>query len=157
MANGKNKSFKITVDGKEYTFNFHKTDVEAEELACETRCPLNGICDKLRDPRHPDDGEYSFNDFCLCTGDKGRDEADVINDDTLDGYMPVIEDVLKFAEGTNTEIYQEIIKANPYVKISDLIDNVCSEDGFGCTMYDKEHSRCTSKNGMCILKKLFKV
>ena len=160
MPANKNKTVNVTVNGKSFTFRFKpvsEVNLKPEDLICEVACPLNSVCDKLKDPRDLNDETACFNDFCLAIGDPDKSAEEILNDESQENLMPDIEDVLKFAEETNHDIYQEIIDSDPYVKLADVIDCVCGEEGFDCSFYSKDHSNCTSKNGLCILKRFFKV
>jgi len=158
MPATKNKSVTVNVNGKNFRFGFQPvTGLKPDELVCDAICPLNNLCDKMRDPRDMNDNEASFNDFCLAAGDKDKSAEDILNDESIENLMPVMEDVAKFAEETDTDIYQDLIKANPLVKLGDVIDCMCGPDGYACSMYDPEHTNCTSKNGLCVLKSMFKV
>ena len=62
----KNKFSKIKVEtpkGVRYITYKPVPGVKADELVCETRCPYGKICDKLRDPRHPEDKNLCFMHF----------------------------------------------------------------------------------------------
>lgn len=161
----KNKTVTVQVtkkDGttKPYTFRFVPIacdENKPEELICETACPLQDVCNRIKNPNEMEDDISCFNDFCLSVGDKDKSAEQTLNDPDHENLMPVVEDVLKFLEDFDMDIYQEIIKTNPYVKLADVIDAVCGQDGYACAMYNPEHSNCTRKNGLCILKTLFKV
>lgn len=158
MAAIKNKTVTIEVNGKSFKFSFKPaTGMKPDELACDTVCPLNNICDKLRDPRNSEDNTYSFNDFCLAAGDTEKTPEEILNDSSIENLVPVIEDVAKYAEEVDMDIYQEIIKSDPLVKLSDVIDKMCGPDGYACSLYNEDHSNCTAKNGLCVLKSMFKV
>ena len=157
MPTVKNKSVTINVNEKIFKFGFRPiTGLQPDELVCDKICPLNNICDKIEDPRNRGNAEFNFNDFCLAAGDSDRPAEDILNDETIENLMPVMEDVAKYLEENNQDLYQELIKDNPLVKLSDVIDCVCGPDGYSCSMYNQEHTNCTSKNGLCVLKSMFK-
>lgn len=157
MADGKNKVVCIAVNGVDYSFEFKKKVTEKHEIICHS-CPLDGVCSKLKDPRNLNDTISTFADFCFSMGESvDKSVTEIVNDESLDGYIPVVEDVLKYMENINNDVFQEIIKKDPYIKVNELIDKVCGEGGFDCPYYNKDHSNCTAKNGMCILKNIFKV
>lgn len=155
--NKKNRVSIVDIDGTKYRFKFHAiTGLEPVDLICEKHCPLDGICDKLRDPRNMSDEEGSFMDFCLAAGQKGKSDDEIMNDETITNLAPDMGDVIKWVEGVDSDIYQALIKDNPLVNLNQVIDNVCGPNGYACGFYNEEHSNCTSKNGLCILKSLFK-
>jgi hypothetical protein len=155
--NKKSRTSIVDVDGVKYKFKFHAiAGLAPEDLLCEKFCPLNDICDKLKDPRNMGDDEASFMDFCLAAGQKDKTEEEIMNDESITNLIPDLEGVIKFADATNTDIYQELIKSHPLVDLNDVIDHVCSENGYNCPMYNKEHTGCTNKNGLCVLKSMFK-
>ena len=160
MPATKNKTVTVTFNGKNYTFRFKpmsESGMAPEDLLCEKVCPLNEVCNRLKDPRNLEDETATFNDFCLAVGgDPDKSAEEILNDESTENLMPVIEDVLNYLEDQDKDLYREIINANPYVRLSDVIDSVCGPDGYDCSMYNKDHSNCTRTNGLCILKRIFK-
>ena len=117
---------------------------------CDTVCPYGGkICRRLIDPRNPNDPNSDFMNFC---SDLGEDENADPKDKVLQTYIPV--------KGTLEEnlydignFYKTLIEKNGFVRITDVIDGVCSDT---CPMWNKEHSKCSPSNGACILQDLLK-
>jgi hypothetical protein len=119
---------------------------EGRKMACDTVCPYGGkLCSKLRDPSCSDDEESSFMDFCANLGD----DDDAKNKD-LQTYIPeagtIEENLYDFQN-----VYEVLIKNNGYVRVTDVIDSVCSDT---CPLYNKEHSKCSPKNNTCLLQDL---
>jgi len=139
---------KIKVEGennKAYYFNFRPLfNVGEDELVCETRCSYCDICDKIRDPRAISDKDRCFEDFC---GDLGEvDDPENLNMIPIPG---AIEEGFK----DELDIFQGLIKENPTIRVSDMIEKVCSTGW--CEDYDKDHSKCKSSNKSCLLHDLF--
>lgn len=147
---------KVQTPFGERHLTFHPVTIDREdENLCETKCPYggngSGLCDKMRDPRDPENPNSYFMVFCqeinvksdLATPDKEID---------MNSYVPapmtVEENLMDVCD-----INREIIKRNPYVKLDKVIDSVCS--GW-CADYCADHSKCTSKNLSCIIPNLLK-
>lgn len=122
---------------------------EATTLICETDCPYKDVCDKIRDPRNPENEDLRFLDFC---SDLGMTEEDRAKGNTKGAdYVPV-EGTIETELGDLQDIFQDIIKSDPVVKTSDVIDSICP--GW-CDDYCPDHKNCSAKNNTCILKNLF--
>jgi hypothetical protein len=132
-------------DSKKYYFKFKPLfNVQDDELVCETRCSYCDICDKIRDPRAIDDKDRCFEDFC---GELGEvDDPENLNMIPVPG---AIEEGFK----DNIDIFQELIKTNPTICLSDMIEKVCSSGW--CEDYNKEHTNCTAANKSCLMHDLF--
>jgi len=121
------KKVKVDVRGKSYEFKFKKLPEKkieeskrTETTFCEKYCFLDGLCGEtlLSDPCKPDNKMYSFNDFCLCMGDTSRNEEDIINDNSLDGFMPVMNfSTLSYVKDINPEFINEIKARNIIEKL----------------------------------------
>lgn len=129
-------------------------DIPTEQVICETECPYGKICDKIIDPRNPNNPDFKFTDFCGDLGEimEEESESEKSKNEDLTEYVPV--------EGTIEEnlydfpdIFQTLIEKNPMVRISDVIDKCCSS---WCDSYTKDHSNCNTKNKLCIMHDLFK-
>lgn len=130
------------IDKKAYMTDKQLGDIR-NVCTCET-CPYGiELCRYLIDPRYPTIINRRFSDFC------GTGNTELAN---FGDYVPVkgtLEDNLNDIE----DFYKTLIRANPTVKLTDVIDKVC--DG-GCDMYKPDHSECTYSNNFCILRNLFK-
>lgn len=142
---------KVSIDtpnGKKI-LTFRPCEESTDFTVCDMYCPYGpNTCNRLRDPEHYEDKDYTFMDFCSSLGIK--ENSDVSKDAV--NWVPVAgtleENLSEFPE-----IFQELDRVNPCVKIKDVIDSVCS--GM-CDMYDKEHSMCSPNNQSCILIDLLK-
>ncbi len=152
------RTVEVPVNGKIFKFRFTPvgSDVNPEDLLCE-KCPLYDICDKVRDPRDLNNEDLNFNDFCLSGGKRDDTADDLLNDEYMGDFLPSIEDFLKYTEEVNKDVYKQLLETHPLVDLNKVIDCVCGPDGYACSFYNPEHSECTSKNGLCILKSLFRV
>ena len=142
----KNKFSKIKVEtpkGVRYITYKPVPGVKADELVCETRCPYGKICDKLRDPRHPEDKNLCFMDFC---GEFGSESPKGLSE------MIPKEGSLEEVFSDFEDIFQTLIKENPMVRLSDIIEKVCS--GW-CDDHNEEHTNCVASNKSCLLHDLF--
>lgn len=164
MPSNKKKIVKVDVNGKTMEFGFHPVadDVNnPEELYCND-CPLNGFCELIPDPRpqkEKGEGESdvvsSFMDFCSVTGD--LEVQEMLDSDKYENLVPDVSDVIKYTQAIGSDLYQKILEKDPYVKLSEVIDCVCGENGYPCPMYNKDHTNCNVKNGVCVLNTLFKL
>ena len=116
------------------------------EICCEDVCPYGNICEKIRDPRKPEDQNSSLLTLCC---ELGLGDGD---DESLQQFFP--------APGTIEEnlydlpdIFQQVTEKNPYVPVKEVISNVCSKF---CEYYEPDCSNCNSKNLSCMLHDLFK-
>lgn len=152
----KNIIVKVQTPVGERHLTYRPVKIDAEdEILCVTKCPYGGetagLCDKLRDPRDPENPNSCFMAFCqeidvskdLITPDKKID---------MNEYIPgsmTIEDNLMDVIDVN----KDIIRTNPCIRLSKVIDSVCS--GW-CPSYCPDHSNCSSKNISCIIPDLLK-
>jgi hypothetical protein len=51
------------------------------------------------------------------------------------------------------DIFQKLIEKNPTIRLSDLIEKVCSTGW--CEEYNKEHTNCVASNKSCLMQDLF--
>lgn len=116
------------------------------EVCCEEVCPYGNICEHIRDPRNPEDSNSNLETLCC---ELGLGDGD---DETLQQFFP--------APGTLEEnladfpdIFQQLTEKNPYVRVTDVIKNVCSKF---CDYFEPDCKNCSSKNYSCILHDLFK-
>ena len=132
-------------DGAKFEFKFRPLfNVGDDELVCETRCSYCDICDKIGDPRALKDNERCFEDFC---GELGEtDDPENLNMIPMPGSLE---------EGFKNEkdIFQRLIEKNPTIRLSDLIEKVCSTGW--CEDYNKEHTNCVASNKSCLMQDLF--
>lgn len=147
MTKEKIRLVKVMTPKGERTLVFRPVNKAVDGIICDTVCPYGDLCSKIIDPRNPDNPKLKFTDFC---GDLGEDSENEEND--LTEYIPV--------EGTIEEnlydfpdIFQTLIKNDPVVKVSDIIEKFCKD---WCDSYDEEHTGCVSKNKLCMLHNLFK-
>lgn len=105
------------------------------------------MCDKIKDPRAGAEEGLTFLDFC---SELGTDEVGVADERTVNS-VPV-EGTIETELEDVVNIYESMVDKDPYVKLSDIIDCVCS--GW-CDVYTPDHSNCKSGNGSCILHSLF--
>lgn len=154
MAN-KNKKVEVVINEKTYSFKFlpvYDDKENPEQIFC-TSCPLCDFCDLISDPKNPDNKERSFQDFCIETGDQTPE--DMFSEGKFENLVPEISDVLKFANDFNQNIYKQMLQKDRYVRLGDVIDSFCGPDGYTCPVYNKDHTNCSSENGLCVLRKLF--
>lgn len=116
------------------------------EVCCEEVCPYGNLCEKIRDPRNPDDMNSSLETLCC---ELGLGDGD---DETLQQFFPapgtLEENLFDFPD-----IFQQLTEKNPYVPVVDVIKNVCSKF---CEYFEPSCSNCNSKNLSCMLHDLFK-
>ncbi len=122
------------------------------KFICDGGCTYFKICPKLRDPRHPEDKDLCFVDFCQSLGtDSEGNRTELADMCPVDGTLE--------ANLANQDIFQDIVENRDkiFVSVDDVIKNVCKgEDevpSFPC--YNDKHSNCVYSNEMCILKSLF--
>ena len=120
----------ITPKG-EVKLTFERIDVsEAEgKIMCTSRCPYKDICDKIPDPREPENKELSFIDFCAGLSDS--DEDDYLN------CLPAKGTIEKELKDVLPDTYQAIIKSESLVPVNQVIDSICP--GW-CDLYKEDHS-----------------
>ncbi|MBP3732376.1 MAG: hypothetical protein J6I84_03940 [Bacilli bacterium] len=132
-------------NGKSFYFKFKPLfNVAQDELICETRCPYSQICDNIRDPRALSDPERAFSDFC---GELGETEnPEILNMIPCDGSLE---------EGFKDEkdIFEQLIKENPTIRLNDMIEKVCSTGW--CDDYSEDHVNCKACNQSCLMRDLF--
>lgn len=109
---------------------FKKVVVPDIKLPCDF-CTYQNICDDISDPRGVDG--CTFLDYC-----SGLEDGLVPMDGTIEKVMKV-------------DTLGAMIKKDPEVKVSKVIDTVCP--GL-CDSYKKDHSECNSTNRTCILRSL---
>ena len=127
------------------TFVLEKREGE-DSFVC-TFCPYFNICNRIPNPEEPDNKDKTFMDFCYNT------TSDLENGPASGDYIP--------KEGTIEENLADVCDPyknlatdeHAYVKLSDVIDNVCSDV---CPDFDKSHCNCGIENKFCILRQLFK-
>lgn len=116
------------------------------EVCCEEVCPYGNLCEKIRDPRNPEDPNSSLETLCC---ELGLGDGD---DESLQQFFPaprtIEENLSDFPD-----IFQQLTEKNPMVPVVDIINNVCSKF---CDDYEPGCSNCTSKNLSCMLHDLFK-
>ena len=110
-------------------------------------CPYNNVCDKIPHPEKLQDPLLRFTDLCTKVEEVKRDETNTI----VAGYVP--------QAGTIEENLADIIDINKYltskkiyIPLDRVIDSVCADV---CPLYTPDHSKCSSKNQLCILSDLF--
>lgn len=124
-------------------FQFSGDDTEGAR-PCEDFCPYADICDKIPDPRDPENKERSFLDFC---GELAENE-----DEKLIDVIPCENSIESSLSDVVGDIYQTLIEKKQLVSVGEAIDKICP--GW-CDSYDKEHSACKVTNKSCILSNLF--
>lgn len=95
------KEIHIKVRNTKFVFNFIKVEPFVGECICQTRCPLNNFCSKIRNPIKPMDQKESFCDFCSKDDSSRKNEF----------YMPdpnSNDDILKFVKKTDPTLYKTI-------------------------------------------------
>ena len=112
--------------------------------ACEKLCPYAEVCDKIPDPRDPQNKERSFLDFC---GELSESE-----DEKFIDVIPCENSIENSLSDVIGDMYQKLIERNHLVSVGKAIDKICP--GW-CDSYDKEHSACKVTNKSCMLKNLF--
>jgi hypothetical protein len=98
---------RVEVDGIEFEFKFTPYVGDLSELLCES-CPMDGLCDRLKNPYDMKNDEETFRDFC-CHGGKNISDEEAYKDETIDGLAPDINDVLKFAKKTAPDVYKDCL------------------------------------------------
>lgn len=137
----------VTSNGDRYLV-FRPVLDNHNEISCLSVCPYGPkICGSLRDPRDPENPDKTFLDFCgnlgIIDDEENKDYKDYVPvEGTIEQVFPEYEDV-----------YQNIIKENGYVRMTNVIDAVC--DGV-CGLYNDCHSACSPSNGSCMLHSLLK-
>ena len=116
------------------------------EVCCEDVCPYGNLCDKIRDPRNPEDLNSSLETLCC---ELGLGDGD---DESLQQFFPaprtIEENLADFPD-----IFQQLTEKNPMVSLVDVITNVCSKF---CDDFEPGCTNCSSKNLSCMLHDLFK-
>lgn len=131
-------------NGQKFAFKFRPLyNVESDELVCETRCPYCSICDYIRDPRAISDPERTFSDFCGELGETS--DPEILN------MIPVLGS-LEEGFKDQKDIFEQLVKENPTVRLNDIIEKVCS--GW-CEDYVETHDNCVSCNQSCLMRDLF--
>lgn len=161
MKEEKYLKVKLEVEGKKRTILFRpvfeKELGENRDICLRTDiCPYaNGLlCRLLKNPAKMNEEDSTFMDLCSNLEDYTRDkdkERVTHPDDDVVAYVP-IEGTLEENLSDVDNYVQTLIKDRGYVKIGDVIDNICS-DGL-CGMYDPSHCNCDSTNEMCLLRSL---
>lgn len=119
-----------------------------EESLCAASCPYGNICDKLRDPRDPENPDKTLQDWCVdCSFD--GENYDTVNEF---GSSHPAEGTIETLYSEDSDSFKQLMKLNPIINLNTFIDNVCP--GF-CSFYNKDHSECSMKNEFCICKSLF--
>lgn len=135
---------KVLTPKGERTLTYEPTS--GDTIVCLRGCVYKDVCDKIRDPRNPEDPDGAFTDFCSeCANDLDEETQRV-----LANCIPkpgTIEENLY-----DLDIVQELIEKNPLVSVNKVIDSVCS--GW-CDSYNEKKSNCNARNGMCILRSIF--
>jgi hypothetical protein len=148
----KNILVKVQTPAGERHLTYHPVNIDKEdENLCDTKCPYgkNRLCDKLRDPRDPENKNACFMAFCQEI-DPNTDLVTPDKNILMNNYIPVdmtIEDNLSDV----ADVYKDIIRVNPCVRITRVIDTICPD---WCPDYCADHSNCTSKNMSCIMRGL---
>lgn len=149
MSNNKLKRVKVDTPKGSRALVFRPvTNIPTGGLICDSECPYCEICDKLPDPRNPKDDNFRFIDFC---GDIGMEYSNSNKDEG--GDLVPIEGTIENNLLDIFDNYQEILKSNPMVKLSDVIDKLCQN---WCDRYNEKHSNCKSDYKLCIIRELFK-
>ncbi len=130
----------------ERRLTFKKYDITDSQgkMMCTACCPYKDICERIPDPRNPEDKSLSFIDYCSSLNES--DDEEYLN------CVPVEGTIEKELRDIIPDIYQQIIKEENLVPVNKVIDSVCS--GW-CDLYSKDHTNCTSNNKLCILNSLF--
>lgn len=119
------------------------SEIPTDELICTKYCSYHEVCGKLPHPSDPTNEDLSFTDFCNDLGEKEGDE-DLALTFPCKGEL---ENLFK----DDKSILQIIVGKNPIYRLTDIIDSCCP--GM-CELYNKEHSKCTERNRMCIFSSL---
>ena len=124
-----------------------------EEVICETRCPYSKVCKLLPDPRKPEsEAKPGFDGFLNFCGDLGTAQGDGEEQDIeLANYVPCEGSIEKTFEDRH-DILNIVIKANPSVKVKDVIEHACRD---WCPDWSEDYHNCNSSNMTCILRGLF--
>lgn len=143
----KNVKFETKYGTKSLVFVPVLDDDDPEKLLCDSHCPYGpDICRLLKDPKNPDDKNFSFMDFC---GALGSEEGG----DVSFGQCVPMEGTLEANLTDFPEIYQVLCERNPLVSVNKVIDSVCQDS---CDMYCPDHSMCRPDNQACFLVDLLK-
>ena len=126
------------------TFRPVSADIPLDQLICDAECPYSKVCDKLPDPRNPEDKDLCFMDFCGNLGDEESSQE-------LGDMVPV-DGTIEEALSDFPDIFQILIERNPVVRLKKIVDNFCST---WCDVYQSDYSMCCSENKSCIMNELF--
>jgi hypothetical protein len=132
-------------DGKKRFFKFQPMlkELSEDQLVCDY-CSYSEICDKIKNPRTLNDQDSTFEDFCSEIGE-------LENPENLNLYP--VPGSLEEGFKEDFDIFQELIKKNPTVRVNDLVESVCSSGW--CDDYSEDHCNCKASNKSCLLNDLF--
>lgn len=153
MDKKKFKRVKVNTPKGERTLLFRPVNnlPPTEDVICESACPYGGVCDKLIDPRYPEDPNFKFTDFCgeleISADCSGGEDHNPFAD------MVPVEGTIEKNLSDFPDIFQTLIKEDPVVKVSEIIEKFCSN---WCDNYNKEHTNCKYENKLCMMHDLFK-
>lgn len=116
------------------------------EVCCEEVCPYGAVCEKIRDPRNPEDPNSSLLTLCC---ELGLADGD---DESMQQFFPA-RGTIEQNLADFPDIFQQLTEKNPMVPLKDVIKNVCSKF---CDDFEPECTNCSSKNLSCMLHDLFR-
>jgi hypothetical protein len=132
-------------DGKKRFFKFQPMlkELSEEQLVCDY-CSYSEICDKIKNPKALNDADSTFEDFCSELGE-------LENPENLNLFP--VQGSLEEGFKEDFDIFQELIKYNPTIRVNDLIESVCATGW--CEDYSEDHCNCSANNKSCLLYDLF--
>ena len=122
--------------------------IELSETLCASCCPYVSVCDKLADPRNPEDKNKRLIDWC---NESSFTDSTMTTTTDIAMMHPMAGEVEKLYE-EDSEPFKQLTEQNPMIRLNDFIDTVCP--GF-CAHYNKDHTECRLDNDFCICKDLF--
>lgn len=122
--------------------------VELNDTLCASCCPYVSVCEKLADPRNPEDKNMRLIDWC---NESSFSDSTMTTTTDIAMMHPMKGEIEKLYD-EDSEPFKQLTEQNPMVHLNDFIDSVCP--GF-CDSYNKEHTNCKLENDFCICKDLF--
>lgn len=138
---------KTPLGTRELLFRPAITKEGEKRTTCEAVCPIGPrLCMRLRHPEFPEDENNNFLQFCA------KLDSDSEDGDSLQNYIPDRGSIEMYLSDIGN-IYEEMIEGKGYVRIVDIIDNVCKTT---CPLWNEDHTKCNQNNKLCLLQDLLK-
>lgn len=107
---------------------------------CNKCCPYGSLNNNYPSPECPENKDVGLCDWCSSLPLRFAE------------YVPKEGEIERIL-GDKFDLVKRTIDLNSVIRVSDFVDSVCV--GF-CDLYTKDHSNCSSKNNLCILKDLLR-